>query len=144
MICDRYYHSGFVYSAAKHNPSLDLHWARAPEVGLPRPDMVLFLDLEEPEARARGGWGGELYERSDIQRRVRDMFWALSLGKLDKNPHAGGVEAIGEFRQEMEDLIIVDASLAAENVAQEIWTKVEPRIAVVERGEIGRTVRTVL
>src|SRR4051812_27675863 len=46
IICDRYYYSGIVYSAAKRNPTLSLDWARAPEVGLPRPDLVIFLDLD--------------------------------------------------------------------------------------------------
>ncbi|KAI1342689.1 thymidylate kinase-domain-containing protein [Xylariaceae sp. FL0016] len=82
IICDRFYHSGIVYSAAKQLPSLSLSWAKAPEVGLPRPDMVLFLDLEESVARARGGWGGEVYEKGEMQRRVRDLFWGLSMGDL--------------------------------------------------------------
>ncbi|TVY86163.1 Thymidylate kinase, partial [Lachnellula willkommii] len=54
LICDRYYYSGIVYSAAKHLPSLSLAWARQPEVGLPRPDRVVFLDLD-PEAAAKRG-----------------------------------------------------------------------------------------
>jgi len=144
VICDRYYYSGIVYSAAKQNPSLTLQWARAPEIGLPRPDMVMFLDLEESAARARGGWGEELYERSEIQRRVRDLFWFFSLGKLGQDPHLGGTNADGAFRQEKEDLVIVDASPGAEDVAHEIWTKLEPRVAAVERGEVGSTVRIVL
>ncbi|PHH68089.1 hypothetical protein CDD80_269 [Ophiocordyceps camponoti-rufipedis] len=41
IVCDRFYHSGMVYSAAKDNPSLTLSWARGPEVGLPRPDAVV-------------------------------------------------------------------------------------------------------
>ncbi|KAJ4340407.1 Thymidylate kinase, partial [Neurospora sp. IMI 360204] len=69
LILDRYYHSGIVYSAAKQNPSLSLSWARAPEIGLPRPDLVLFLDLDEEQARLRGGWGDELYEKAEMQRR---------------------------------------------------------------------------
>ncbi|KAI8630241.1 thymidylate kinase-domain-containing protein [Xylariaceae sp. FL1651] len=82
IICDRFYHSGIVYSAAKQLPSLSLSWAKAPEIGLPRPDMVLFLDLEESVARSRGGWGGEIYEKGEMQRRVRELFWGLSMGDL--------------------------------------------------------------
>lgn len=82
IICDRFYHSGIVYSAAKQLPSLSLFWAKAPEIGLPRPDMVLFLDLEESVARSRGGWGGEIYEKGEMQRRVRELFWGLSMGDL--------------------------------------------------------------
>ena len=124
-----------VYSAAKQNPSLSLSWARAPEIGLPRPDIVLFLDLDEETTLARGGWGGELYENAEMQKRVRDLFWDLSLGK------AG--DGAGDYRQEEEDLVVVDAGPSVEEVSEEIWAKVETRVGAVERGEMGRVVRTV-
>ncbi|KAJ2893633.1 thymidylate kinase [Zalerion maritima] len=131
VICDRYYLSGMVYSTAKGNPSLPLAWARNPEVGLPRPDIVLFLDLDEETARGRGGWGGELYEKAGMQKKVRELFWDLSMGKT------------GEYRQEEEDLIIVDAGPSMEEVSEEIWRKVKSRVESVDRGEVGKTVRLV-
>jgi dTMP kinase len=160
VICDRYYHSGVVYSAAKQNPSLSLSWARAPEIGLPRPDLVLFLDLEEAQAKARGGWGGEVYEKVEMQRRVRELFWGLSMGKIGMSVPSeagggGGAVAVGppspvavtgaehRFRQEEEDLRVVDASPSVEDVAEEIWKVVRPRVEAVERGEVGRSVRKV-
>ena len=160
VLCDRYYYSGVVYSAAKRNPSLTLPWARAPEIGLPRPDLVLFLDLDEAQARARGGWGGEVYERGEMQKRVRDLFWGLSMGTMgtaaagatasgqgDKpSAAATGPTAIGpeyRFRQEEEDLHVIDASPPVEEVADEIWKVVKARVEAVERGEVGRVIRTV-
>ncbi|KAK4645221.1 Thymidylate kinase [Podospora bellae-mahoneyi] len=173
VICDRYYYSGIVYSAAKHNPLLPLSWARSPEVGLPRPDLVLFLDLDEQEAKKRGGWGGEVYEKAETQRRVRELFWGLSLGKIVGAPHSalecapgegagtkGGEEevAVGppsaqtpdisggvehRFRQEEEDLHVVDASASVEEVAEGVWKVVRDRVEVVERGEVGKVVRRV-
>lgn len=149
VICDRYYYSGMVYSAAKGNPALSLSWARTPEVGLPRPDLVIFLDLDEEQAKKRGGWGDELYEKAEMQRRVKDLFWGLSFGRIDVK----GVVKSGEertdstvgltFRQEEEDLSVVDASSGAEEVANSIWKIARPRISAVERGEAGRTVRRV-
>ncbi|KAI0871345.1 thymidylate kinase-domain-containing protein [Hypoxylon argillaceum] len=184
VICDRFYHSGIVYSAAKQLASLSLSWAKAPELGLPRPDMVLFLDLEEAVARSRGGWGGEVYEKGEMQRRVRELFWGLSMGDLGtavstnkaaggaagggtgngggKGPsaargpfgngsnssnardrEAAGAETEGEFRQEEEDIQIVDADLGVEELADKVWEVVRGRLEAVERGEEGRTVRTV-
>ncbi|KAI0205203.1 thymidylate kinase-domain-containing protein [Astrocystis sublimbata] len=173
IICDRFYHSGIVYSAAKQLPSLSLSWAKAPEVGLPRPDMVLFLDLEESVARTRGGWGGEIYEKGEMQRRVRELFWGLSMGDLGTNKAAEaagkdassenervplrngtnsnfvrvrdgrGVKTEGEFRQEEEDIQIVDADQGVEDLADKIWEVVRGRIEAVERGEEGKTVRIV-
>ncbi|OTA67233.1 hypothetical protein K449DRAFT_389952 [Hypoxylon sp. EC38] len=165
IICDRFYHSGIVYSAAKNIKSLSLSWAKAPEVGLPRPDMVLFLDLEEEVARERGGWGGEVYEKGEMQRRVRDLFWGLSMGDLgsavgnssskiprrdlerlgngmSRSGDTGATEE-GEFRQEEEDIQIVDADLDVESLSEKVWEHVLPRLEAVERGEVGRTVRTV-
>ena len=98
IICDRFYHSGIVYSAAKQLPSLSLSWAKAPEVGLPRPDMVLFLDLDEEVARGRGGWGGEVYEKGEMQRRVRELFWGLSMGDLGR-PTSSSAAADEEVEQ---------------------------------------------
>ncbi|KAI0196651.1 thymidylate kinase-domain-containing protein [Xylaria flabelliformis] len=178
IICDRFYHSGIVYSAAKQLSSLSLSWAKAPEIGLPRPDMVLFLDLEESVARSRGGWGGEVYEKGEMQRRVRELFWGLSMGDLGtavsaskaaatnngkgsssrterilfgngtnssnaRDRERGDAEMDGEFRQEEEDIQIVDADLGVEELADKVWEVVRGRIEAVERGEEGRIVRTV-
>ena len=74
---DRYYYSGAVYSAAKNNPTLTLEWARRPEVGLPRPDICIFLDITPADAARRGGFGDEKYETSQMQERVRENFQKL-------------------------------------------------------------------
>ncbi|KAI5461752.1 thymidylate kinase-domain-containing protein, partial [Mariannaea sp. PMI_226] len=134
ILCDRYYHSGIVYSAAKQNPSLNLSWARAPERGLPRPDLVLFLDLDEEQAKARGGWGGELYEKAEMQKRVRELFWGLSMGGKDE--HAQGLFEGAKWKQEEEDLVVVDAGGSVEEVAEGLWAKVKVRVEQVERGEV--------
>ncbi|ERT01331.1 dTMP kinase [Sporothrix schenckii 1099-18] len=148
VVCDRYYYSGMVYSAAKHNPALTLPWARAPEVGLPRPDLVVFLDLTEDEAKKRGGWGDEIYEKAAMQSNVRQLFWGLSLGRID--PDTGAAVDNDRpstrqlvFREEEEDLYVTDASTTVDAVADAVWTVASKRIAAVERGELGRTVRRV-
>ena len=83
VVVDRYYYSGCVYSAAKQIPGLGLEWARHPDVGLPRPDLCIFLDVSPETASQRGGFGGELYERTDMQIRVRELFEVL-LGHKDE------------------------------------------------------------
>ena len=77
MVIDRYYYSGIVYSAAKDKVDLSLKWAREPEIGLPRPDVCVFLDIEPEAAAERGGFGGEKYETSAMQKRVRELFYEL-------------------------------------------------------------------
>ncbi|GFP55747.1 thymidylate kinase [Trichoderma asperellum] len=148
VVSDRFYHSGIVYSAAKKNPHLPLAWARSPDVGLPRPDLVLFLDLDEETARSRGGWGSEKYEKEEMQRTVRELFWALSMGGKDIKgqdllQQLGGIEG-PSWRQDEEDLVVVDASRPVEDVAEAIWRKVKGRVDRVDMGEMGKVVRTAL
>ena len=106
MVIDRYYYSGIVYSAAKDKADLSLKWARDPEIGLPRPDMCLFLDIAPDAAAKRGGFGSEKYETSAIQKRVRELFYEL-MGTSD------GL-----------DMQAVDAARSIEEVGKDIMRRV--------------------
>ena len=59
VICDRYAYSGVAFTSAKPREGkggpLDLEWCKRPDVGLPAPDAVIFLDLSQEEAEKRGG-----------------------------------------------------------------------------------------
>ena len=48
-----------------------------PEVGLPSPDVVLFLDMSIEQAKERGNFGEERYEKEAFQRTVRQRFQQL-------------------------------------------------------------------
>jgi len=71
VVADRYAFSGVAFSASK---GLSYEWCRAPDIGLPAPDLTIFLDIEPETARERGGFGEELYEKEEMQRHVREMF----------------------------------------------------------------------
>jgi len=75
IIIDRYAYSGVAFSAAK--PGLSLDWCKQPDVGLPRPDLVVFMDVTEEVAKQRGGFGEERYEVAEFQRRVRQNYKQL-------------------------------------------------------------------
>ncbi|RPB17128.1 thymidylate kinase [Morchella conica CCBAS932] len=107
VVLDRYMYSGVVFSAAK---GLDYEYCRGPEVGLPRPDVIVFMDLDEGEAAKRGGFGEERYEVPEVQRRVREMFRMMRGDERD----AG-------------DWGVVDAGAEVGVVAERVW-------GVVERG----------
>ncbi|KAK3109633.1 Thymidylate kinase, partial [Teratosphaeriaceae sp. CCFEE 6253] len=114
VVMDRYYYSGCVYSAAKGVPGMDLAWCRQPEVGLPRPDVWVFLDVGEEAAERRGGYGAERYETRAMQRKVRGLFGEM-MG------HA----------QEREDVRVVDAGREVEAVARQVLKAVgQPMEAV--------------
>lgn len=101
-----------VYSVAKHLPDLSFKWARAPEVGLPRPDLVIFLDLDPEEAGRRGGYGDEKYEKIEVQEIVRSCFQ--------------GLKQAGE--EEAEDMIVIDAGRSVEDVHETCVHAVKYRI----------------
>jgi dTMP kinase len=99
-----------------------------------------------------------------MQRRVRELFWGLSLGKIETaalpSEEGGAVGpaeevAVGppttqrltgteyRFRQEEEDLQVIDAGPSVEEVAEEVWKLVRARVEAVERGEAGTVIRRV-
>ena len=104
VVVDRYYYSGMVYSAAKDRSDLTLQWAREPDVGLPRPDVCIFLDVSPEVAAQRGNYGSEKYETSRMQKRVRELFFTLTT------------------QPEGEDIVIVDANHSLEEVQQQMQT----------------------
>ena len=112
VIIDRYYYSGAVYSAAKHNPTLGLKWARKPDERLPRPDVCIFLDISAEDAAKRGAFGEEKYEKREMQDRVRRTFAELRDGP------------------DGEDFKAVDGGQPYDEVATEVLSIVE---AVVKR-----------
>lgn len=77
LVIDRYAYSGVAFTAAKHIPGLDISWCRAPDMGLPAPDAVIFLSLSSEAAARRGGFGGERYERPAFQEEVLRQFAEL-------------------------------------------------------------------
>lgn len=108
VVIDRYYYSGCVYSAAKQNSTMDLAWCRHMEVGLPRPDVCLFLDISAEDAAKRGDFGNERYERQEMQDRVRALF-----EEMRKHP------------DERDDIICIDAGAGIEDVAAAIRERVD-------------------
>lgn len=123
VVIDRYYYSGMVYSAAKDKADLSLKWARDPEIGLPRPDVCLFLDITPEAAARRGGFGGEKYETSAMQKRVRELFYQL-MGTSD------GL-----------DIKIVDAGRSVEEVEKDIMERVKD---VMEQPKMAKPLTAIL
>ncbi|XP_004701949.1 thymidylate kinase isoform X2 [Echinops telfairi] len=116
LVVDRYAFSGVAFTAAKESFSLD--WCKQPDVGLPRPDLVLFLQLQLAEATRRGGFGQERYEDRAFQER-----------------------ALGCFQQLMQDPSLVwktvDASRSIEDVHEEIRALTEEAIHAAAHQPLG-------
>lgn len=75
LVVDRYAFSGVAFTSAK--PGFCLDWCMKPDVGLPKPDLVLFLQLNPAEAALRGQFGTERYETSAFQKAVQEKFEQL-------------------------------------------------------------------
>ncbi|OQR94746.1 thymidylate kinase [Achlya hypogyna] len=74
VIMDRYSYSGVAFTAAKNQPGLNLEWCMQPEVGLPKPDVVIFLNISIEDAAKRSAYGEERYEKREFQERVYENF----------------------------------------------------------------------
>ncbi|KAK4703282.1 dTMP kinase, partial [Phenoliferia sp. Uapishka_3] len=116
VVCDRYAFSGIAFSAVK---GLSYSWCLSPDIGLPSPDLVLFLSLSPAAAAARGGFGNERYETSEVQRKVRDMFQRIA-------------KDVGESWEN------VDASGSEEEVAKEVRERAERGVSRVKGKEVGK------
>ncbi|KAG6374797.1 thymidylate kinase [Boletus reticuloceps] len=109
IVADRYAFSGIAFSAQK-SPHLNLtfEWCKAPEIGLPAPDLTLFLDVKPEIAMQRGGYGEERYEKQEVQTRVRQVFERIG-------------EEIGADRW-----VVIDAGQDRDKVGDDIWNRVVP------------------
>ena len=125
VVIDRYYYSGIVYSAAKGRPDLTLEWARQPEIGLPRPDVCLFLDITPEAAVKRKGYGGEKYETDVMQTKVRELFHEL----IRLHPDGRDMKVIdaGRELEEVErDITMTIQSAMSESKLQESLPSILP------------------
>lgn len=89
VIVDRYAYSGVAYSMAK---GMDQTWCREGDRGLPKPDVVVYLELAVDKARERGGWGEERYEKEEMQKKVGEAYTGMSGGNEWKVVDADGSE----------------------------------------------------
>lgn len=107
VIVDRYAFSGLAFSAAK---GLDFTYCQNPDVGLPLPDLTLYLTLSPEIAAARGAYGQERYENVELQKEVRRQF-ARTFDDL-------------HTRHGQERMVEVSAEGTLDEVAAAIWEQV--------------------
>lgn len=116
LVIDRYAFSGVAYSSAKND--MNIEWCKKSDVGLPEPDVVMFLNLTAEEAQRRSGYGEERYEKSDFQKSVVNNFMTLS--------RAGG------------HWVHVDASGTIDDVSEKMIEIAENTIEKAKNSEIKK------
>ncbi|BFZ54592.1 Thymidylate kinase [Savitreella phatthalungensis] len=106
VILDRYVYSGVAFSTVK---GLDAAWCRSCDQGLPRPDLIIFLDIDTDSAARRGGYGEERYEKAAIQSLVREAFKELQAAQDDVQT----------------SWCTIDARYSVDEVQEAIWKQTE-------------------
>ncbi|XP_053315714.1 thymidylate kinase [Spea bombifrons] len=117
LIVDRYAFSGVAFTSSKDN--FCMKWCKQPDVGLPKPDLVLFLKVSPEVAAARGGFGNERYETSGFQMKVQKRYSEL-------------------MEDETINWKVVDASQSMEDVHKEIAELSEKVIQEAKTKPIGK------
>ena len=75
LIVDRYAYSGVAYTASKDG--FDLDWCKTCDNGLPKPDLLFFLDSRNANLASRDEFGAERYETCEFQSKVYTNFKRL-------------------------------------------------------------------
>ena len=70
---DRYSYSGAAYTFAK-DKGISLEWCMIQEHGLPKPDIIFFLDINPKILQNRGDYGKERYENLQMQTKTYQAF----------------------------------------------------------------------
>ncbi|XP_054426367.1 thymidylate kinase [Pteronotus mesoamericanus] len=120
LIVDRYAFSGVAFTSAKENFSM--HWCKQPDVGLPKPDLVVFLQLQLDAARKRGEFGHERYENRDFQERALQRFHQLMGDTTLKWKVVDASRSIEDVHREIHMLSEEAIQAAAQKPLEELWT----------------------
>lgn len=90
LVIDRYAASGTVYTAA--NTGKSLKWCQQADIGLPKPDCVMFLKVSKRQQELRSDWGKERFEHDEFQQRVdanyeklKDDSWVIINADQDES-----------------------------------------------------------
>ncbi|XP_062602100.1 thymidylate kinase-like [Saccostrea cucullata] len=116
LIVDRYAFSGVAFTAAKQGFTID--WCKQPDLGLPRPDLVLYLNLSPEAAAKRGTFGSERYEQTDFQIKVANNFQQL------KEPYWQEIDADKteeDLSAELTDIVLNLISCVGEAPLKKLW-----------------------
>ncbi|XP_019752679.1 thymidylate kinase isoform X1 [Hippocampus comes] len=140
LVVDRYAFSGAAFTSAK--PGFSLDWCTRSDVGLPKPDVVLFLQLSPAEAASRGRYGEERYEDAAFQSAVLDRFrqlmddssvnWKVRIPKT-----VLGAQSSSSLMSRPRPVQVVDASGSVDDVHKDIALKSLDAIHAAQTQPLG-------
>ncbi|XP_044523602.1 thymidylate kinase isoform X4 [Gracilinanus agilis] len=98
--------------------NFSLDWCKQPDVGLPKPDIILFLQLSSVEAAKRGDFGNERYENNVFQEKALQRFYQL-------------------MKDDSLNWKTIDASKNIEDLHKEIYSLSEETIQMAQETPVG-------
>lgn len=120
VLVDRYAYSGVAFTAAKQG--FDIEWCKCSDMGLPRPDAVLYLTLSSEAAAKRGGFGVERYEQTDFQKKVAANFDKL---KDEDWRVIDADKSVEDLHRELENICLSQISDSVSKKLRTLWTDIE-------------------
>ncbi|KAM4772665.1 thymidylate kinase [Rhinophrynus dorsalis] len=125
LVVDRYAFSGVAFTSSKENFSL--HWCKQPDVGLPKPDLILFLNLSPEVAATRGGFGNERYETNSFQMKVQKRYAELMEDKTLNWKLIDASQPVEDILKEIRELSEEAIQEAKDQPISKLWEE-EPHI----------------
>ena len=87
-------------------------------IGLPKPDLVCFLDVSEEVAMKRADFVSERYELTDMQRRVRENYARLRDPTWVTVSSDGTIE---EVETEVFNIVIKELTKSDKGRIEKLW-----------------------
>eukprot|EP00062_Callorhinchus_milii_P000459 gi/632934482/ref/XP_007884875.1/ PREDICTED: thymidylate kinase isoform X1 [Callorhinchus milii] len=151
LIVDRYAFSGVAFTSAKpvstniwskgvekgegkwlHNlieclewliqiKEFTLTWCKQPDVGIPKPDLILFLQLSPSDAMKRGDFGNERYENRHFQEQVLRQFNELMQDENLNWKVMDASQCIDDLHQEIKSHTEKVMEQVGDNPIRDLW-----------------------
>ncbi|AEN03741.1 thymidylate kinase [Yokapox virus] len=117
VISDRYSFSGVAYSAAN---GFSIEVSKSYESGLPKPDMVIFLDSGTTELEKN--IGEELYEEIEFQKKVLVEFKNLIKNEKDINWKVIPSDLTYDEKKQLIKNLVFECINSVDGHISELWT----------------------
>ncbi|XP_021564155.1 thymidylate kinase isoform X6 [Carlito syrichta] len=108
-------------SEIEAHANFSLDWCKQPDVGLPKPDLVLFLQLQLADAAKREGFGCELYENQAFQKQVLQRFYQLMEDPTLNWKIVDASKSFEEVHEEIRTVSEATICTAAQRPLEELW-----------------------
>ena len=103
LIVDRYAFSNVAYTSAK--TGIDFEWCKRSDIGIPKPDIVFFMDSNKTQLDQRDSFGDERYEIIYFQNLVYNNYKRI-LSNLKESVFLDATEPIEIIHTKATDYVL--------------------------------------